>query len=367
MRPELSFGIPSAAPSLRLVRFGAEIRAAVERVLASGRLILGPEVESFEQSLAAYLGLPHCVGVASGTDALALALRALGVGSGDEVVSVAMTAPATAAAILSTGATLRFVDIDPRSRGMDPVALASAITHRTAAIVPVHLHGSPAPMVEIMAIAERHALAVVEDCAQACGAHIGGRKLGSFGQAAAVSFYPTKIVGALGAGGADVTHDAAIAERVRRFRFYGMNANEEAVSWGTNSRLDEIQAAILSVLLPHLDAHNEERRQVASAYRTGLAGSELGLPPDPAGAIYHHFAVVAPDRERLATRLAAKGIGTRRHYSPGLHRHEAFADRSVNLPQTDLLAARTLSLPIQPEAVLGSSHRVVEAVVACLG
>ena len=162
--------------------------------------------------------------MASGTDALALALRALGVGSGDEVISVAMTAAATAAAIRSTGATLRFVDIDPRSRGMDPAALASAITHRTAAIVPVHLHGSPAPMVEIMAIAERHALAVVEDCAQACGAHLDGRKLGTFGQAAAISFYPTKNLGAMGDGGAVVTHDAAVAERVRRFRFYGMNA-----------------------------------------------------------------------------------------------------------------------------------------------
>lgn len=363
----MNFAVPSAAPALRLACFSAQIRAAVERVLASGRLILGPEVESFEQGLAGYLGLPHCVGVGSGTDALALALRALGVGSGDEVISVAMTAPATAVAIRSTGATLRFVDIDPRSRGMDPAALAGAITPRTAAIVPVHLHGSPAPIAEIMAIAERHALAVVEDCAQACGAHIDGRKLGTFGQAAAISFYPTKNLGAMGDGGAVVTHDAAIAERVRRFRSYGMNANEEAVSWGTNSRLDEIQAAILSVLLPHLDTHNEERRQVAKAYRAGLAGLELGLPPDPPGAIYHHFAVAAPNRELLATRLAAEGIGTQRHYSPGLHRHEAFAERSANLPETDLLAARTLSLPIQPEAVLGSGHRVVEAVMACLG
>lgn len=362
----MSFAIPSAAPALRLARFSTEIRAAVDRVLASGRLILGPEVESFEQNLAAYLGLPHCVGVASGTDALALALRALGIGSGDEVATVSMTAPATATAILSTGATPRFVDIDPRSRGMDPVALENAITHKTAAIVPVHLHGSPAPIVEIMAIAERHGLAVVEDCAQACGAHINGRKLGTFGQAAAISFYPTKNLGAMGDGGAVVTHDAAIAERIRRFRSYGMNADKEAVSWGTNSRLDEIQAAILSVLLPHLDTHNEERRQVARTYRAGLAELECGMPPDLPGAIYHHFAIAAPNRERLAQRLAEKGIGTRRHYSPGLHRNAAFADRSANLPETDLLAARTLSLPIQPEVVLGRSDRVIEAVRSCL-
>jgi len=362
----MNSAIPSAAPALRLARFSAEIRAAVERVLASGRLILGPEVESFEQGLAAYLGLPHCVGVGSGTDALALALRALGIGSGDEVITVAMTHSATATAILSTGATLRFVDIDPHSRGMDPLALENAITRRTAAVVPVHLHGSPALIVEIMAIAERRGLAVVEDCAQACGAHIGGRKLGSFGQAAAISFYPTKNLGAMGDGGAVVTHDAAIAERIRRFRFYGMNADEESVSWGTNSRLDEIQAAILSILLPHLDSHNEERRRVARTYRIGLAELGLGLPPDAPGAIYHHFSVAAPNRGRLAQRLAGKGIGTRRHNSPGLHRHGAFADRSANLPETDLLAERTLSLPIQPEVVLGRTDRVIEAVRSCL-
>jgi dTDP-3-amino-3,4,6-trideoxy-alpha-D-glucose transaminase len=361
----LSFTIPSAAPALRLARFGAEIRAAVDRVLASGRLILGEEVESFERNLAAYLGLPHCVGVASGTDALALALRALGVGRGDEVISVAMTAPATAAAILSTGATLKFVDIDRRSRGMDPAALAGAITVRTAAIVPVHLHGSPAPMAEIMAIADRHALAVVEDCAQACGADIDGRKLGTFGQAAAISFYPTKNLGAMGDGGAVVTRDGVVAERIRRFRFYGMNAEAQAVTWGTNSRLDEIQAAVLSVLLPHLDAHNEERRQLARAYRAGLAALGPALPPDVPGSIYHHFAVAVPERDILAARLAAAGIGTGRHYSPGLHRQEAFAECAADLPQTDFLAARTLSLPIQPEVVLGRGDRVIEAVLSC--
>lgn len=358
--------LPLAAPALRLARFRAAIEEALARVLSSGRLILGPEVEAFERQLASYLGVAHCVGVASGTDALALALRALGVGDGDEVATVAMTAPATAVAIRAAGAAPRFVEIDPATRNMDPRALAAAINPRTAAVVPVHLHGAAAPMREIQAIAERHGLAVVEDCAQACGATLDGRRLGSFGHASAFSFYPTKNLGALGDGGAVVTRDPAIAERVRRFRHYGLDAARRAAEWGCNSRLDEIQAAILSILLPQLDAYNAVRRQVARAYREDLAGMDIALPADAEGSIYHHFAIALEGRDQVAQSLAARGVATAVHYSPPLHRHPAFAAGGARLPETERLAARTLSLPIQPEIAQGRTREIAGALRACL-
>jgi len=362
----VSPAIPSAAPALRLLAFKPAIDAAVSRVLHSGRLILGAEVEGFEQELARYLGAAHCVGVASGTDALGLALRALRIGTGDEVITVAMTAAATAVAIRSTGATPRFVDIEPETRGMDPRALQAAITQRTAAIVPVHLHGCPAPIEPILAIADRHGLPVVEDCAQACGATVGARKLGSFGKAAALSFYPTKNLGAMGDGGAVVTSDAEVADRLRRFRHYGLDGSGVAAGWGANSRLDEVQAAVLRVLLPQLDAYNEARREIARGYRESLEGLEIGLPFAAAGATYHHYAVTLADRDQVAGRLARMGIGTQRHYSPPLHQHPAFAEAKLHLPETERLAARTLSLPIQPEVVSGRGQEVVEALRACL-
>jgi len=332
----------------------------VSGVLARGQLVLGREVEAFEESFAKFLGVDHCVGAASGTDALTLALNALGVGAGDEVVTVALTSAGTAAGIAATGARIRYVDVEPATRGMDPTALARAIGPRTAAIVPVHLHGTPCRMPEILAVAERHGLVVVEDCAQAHGASIDGKRVGSFGHAAAFSFYPTKNLGCLGDGGAVVTGSPEAAARARRARQYGWDDERISQHWGINSRLDEIQAAILNRLLPDLDAQNNRRRSCAAIYRDLLANLAIGLPSDLDGSVYHQFAIELPDRDGVRGRLRSRGIGTSIHYPVGLHRQLQFAEQTARLPVTDHLADTLLSLPIQPEVVEGRVEQVVE-------
>ena len=356
--------IPQAAPPLRIARYRREIDAAIARVLSGPSYILGEAVAAFEAAFGQAAGGGHCVGVASGTDALALALRALGIGPGDEVLLPALTFAGTAQAILHCGASPVFVEVDEATRCLDPAAVERAISPRTMALVPVHLFGHPADMPALMALAERHRLAVVEDCAQSHGATLEGRALGSFGHAAAYSFYPTKNLGGVGDGGAVVTADPALAERLRRLRHYGF-ASGERVSGGIgfNSRLDEIQAAILLALLPHLADANAERRASAARYRALLAGSEIGLPPENEGGVYHQFAVRVPDRDGLRRRLDAAGIGTAVHYAPGLHRHPAFIEGArTPLPVTDALADSLLSLPIQPEVVTGREERVAEAI-----
>jgi dTDP-4-amino-4,6-dideoxygalactose transaminase len=358
--------IPQAAPQRRVARFRGAIDAAVASVLGGPGYILGSAVAGFEASFATYSGGEHCVGVASGTDALALALRALGVGPGDEVILPALTFAGSAQAVLQCGAQLRFVDVDPRTRCIDPAAAADAVNRRTAAIMPVHLFGYPADMPALMALAARHRLAVVEDCAQSHGATLDGRPLGTFGHAAAYSFYPTKNLGCVGDGGAVVTNDAGLAERVRSLRNYGFSsADRISRTLGFNSRLDEIQAAILSALLPRLDAGNAERRAIAARYRSALANPpNLGLPPDHGGCVYHQFALTHPDRDGLMNHLAQAGIGTAIHYAPGLHRHPAFGEGADwPLPVTDALSRTLLSLPIQPEVVGDHADRIA-AVVA---
>lgn len=253
--------IPQAAPPRRIERFRAEINAAVAGVLGGRDYILGEAVARFEQAFAAHEGSAHAVGVASGTDALALALRALGIGPGDEVIAPALTFVATAQAILHCGASPRLVDVDPVTRCLDARRAEAAITSRTAAIVPVHLFDHPADIGALMDVARRHGVALVQDAAQAHGAMLDGAALGGQGQAAAYSFYPTKNLGCVGDGGAVLTNDAALAERIRSLRAYGSaDASRVSTSIGFNSRLDEIQAAILLVLLPHLRDGNEERR-----------------------------------------------------------------------------------------------------------
>ena len=288
--------LAQAAPWLRIARFRPQIDARIASVLSGTSYVLGPEVEQFEESFAAFTGTRHCVGVASGTDALALALRAMGIGSGDEVITASMTASATGAAILHTGATLRLIDIDPATRVLDVSQVGVALTSATAAIVPVHLHGHAVDMPALMEIANRHGLAVIEDCAQAHGATWDGRPAGSFGHMAAFSFYPTKNLGAVGDGGAVVTQDARLAERLRSLRAYGWSGTDRVsgeIGW--NSRLDELQAAILNVLLPELEQSTAERRVIAATYRhglaTALAGFDFQLPPDVVGCIpwtYRH-------------------------------------------------------------------------------
>ena len=361
--------IPAASPQLRFARFSDALDRAVRETLAGTSLILGERVEAFEQRFASYLGVPHCVGVNSGTDAVGLALRACGVGPGEEVITVSMTAAGTGMGILHADARPRFVDVDPVTRCIDPAAIEACIGPRTAAIVPVHLHGHLADMRRVMAIAEQHGLVVVEDCAQAHGAAEAatGRRAGSFGTAAAFSFYPTKNLGCAGDGGAVVTQDIDVAQRLRALRSYGWEDERRLSSGlGFNSRLDELQAAVLDVMLDHLDDGNRERAGIAHEYRQVLsaAGQAITLPPADPGAVHHQFAIEVADRDPLRRWLLERGIGTGVHYPVGLHEQPAFAAMAPpgGLPVTERLAQRFVSLPIQPEVVGDRAPWVAETI-----
>ena len=356
--------IPQADPKQRLLEAQAEIRQAIDRVLDRGAFILGEELAAFEAEFAQYIGARHAVGVSSGTQALSLALAALGIGRGDEVITASMTFAATASAIEAVDAVPIFVDIDPVTRCIDPVLVEAAVGSRTAAIVPVHLHGFPAPMQPLLAIAARQGLAVVEDCAQSHGATIAGRRTGTFGHANAFSCYPTKNLGAVGDGGAVTTDDPAIAAKVKRLRSYGMDDTEQCVEPGVNGRLDELQAAILRVLLRSLDRDNDERRRMAGRYRVKLAGHAAWLPANDEGAVYHQFAVALPNRDRIRSVLADRhGIQTGIHYPRGVHRHPHFQRSGVSLPVTDRLAGQLLSLPIQPQVVRDRVEAIADALL----
>jgi len=357
--------IPQAAPGLRFARYRTEIDEAIARVIAGGHYILGPAVETFETAFSAWLGIEHCIGVSSGTDALSLALRALGVGPGDEVITTSLTAAGTGLAILHCGAEPVFVDVHPTTRCIDPLAVEAAIGPRTAAILPVHLFGQAANMPALMEIAARHGLAVVEDCAQAHGTTIDGRKVGTFGNAAAFSFYPTKNLGAIGDGGAIVTNDPALAAKVRALRCYGwQDAERISASAGFNARLDELQAAVLLVLLPHVEEGNRERRTLAAEYRRNLDSCGAGLPDDDAGAVYHQFAVACEQREALARYLLTQeSIHTTVHFFPALHEQPVFLRAGqARLPVTEKLSRQLLSLPIQPEVAAPCISRLTDAV-----
>lgn len=360
----------------------AEIDAAVGQVLEDSWFILGKQGTAFEEEFATYLGARHAVGVGSGTAAIHLALWALGVGAGDEVITVAHTAVATAAAIEQSGARPVFVDVDPQTLTLDPAGLEAAVTARTRAVVPVHLYGHPAPMGPILEFARTRGLAVLEDCAQAHGARYEGRLCGTMGQIAAFSFYPTKNVGAYGDGGAVVTDDPALAERVREIREYGWTPARRYVSRvrGTNSRLDEIQAAILRVKLRHLEAGNERRRRLADVYGAALAGLEpLTLPLEMAWGrhVYHLYVVrvAAADgpwneagatrRDALQAFLRRREIGTAIHYPEPVHRQPAYLDLGYDagtLPETERAAREILSLPLYPELPEADARRVAAAV-----
>lgn len=360
--------IPQAAPALRIDRYRAEIDVELAAVLSGSQYILGPAVAAFEAAFAQYLGVAHCIGVASGTDALALALRAAGVGPGSEVITPALTFCATAQAVLQCGATPHFVDVDATTRCVDPQAVADAVSTKTAAILPVHLFGQPADMPRLMEVAERHHLLVIEDCAHAHGAAIDGRKVGSFGHAAAFSFYPTKNLGGVGDGGAVVTRDAGVARALRQLRQYGWrDGTQVSASLGYNSRLDEIQAAILSVLLRRLDEGNAERRAIARQYGERLKGLPIELPPYGEGVVFHQYAIACEDRDEAAQGLRSRGVGAAVHYSPGLHRHPAFSEaRRGVLSRTESLTERLLSLPIQPEIAFNRVEEICAAVAGAI-
>jgi len=369
----MSHSILQTNPGAGYFAHKAEIDAAVMRALESRWYILGKEVTAFEQEFAAYLGASHAVGVASGTDAIQLALRAAGVGPGDLVFTVSHTASATATAIVQAGATPVFVDIDPSTYTMDPEKLDEAIRGSTGgkprAIMPVHLYGQPAAMTCIQAIADHHGLIVIEDCAQCHGATLNGKMTGTLGRISAFSFYPTKNLGALGDGGAVVTNDPELAEQVRLHREYGWKERYNSSFVGMNSRLDEVQAAILRTKLVYLDADNAARRAVADRYNRGLANSGAGLPTVSEGAfhVYHQYVIQVDRRDELKERLRGEQIGTLIHYPVPVHQQPAFAPFTTNpLTATEQAAARILSLPMYPELPLEEADRVAGRTAANL-
>lgn len=345
-----------------------QIDAAVQRVLRSGWYILGPEVQAFEQEWAAYCGARHCVSVGNGTEALHLALRALELPPDAEVLTVANAGGYGAIAIRQAGLTPRFADVDEQTHAMSPPALEAAITPRTRAILVVHLYGRPAPMEELLAIAERHGLPLIEDCAQAHGARIAGRMTGTFGRLGCFSFYPTKNLGALGDGGAIITDDDRLAARLRRLRVYGWEHKYYNVDpGGINSRLDELQAAVLRVKLPQLEAWNALRRERAAWYRRWLADLPgITLPADVPGHVFHLFVIQVHGGRRDALRraLAGRGIGTDVHYPLPTHLQPAFDDLGYEpgeLPVTERLAETVLSLPCFPELSMAEVETVCRA------
>ncbi|HKE41360.1 MAG TPA: DegT/DnrJ/EryC1/StrS family aminotransferase [Casimicrobiaceae bacterium] len=365
-----SFDVRQIDPGASYRARQTEIDAAIRLVLESGRYILGPEVDAFEREFAAYLSVRHAVGVANGTDALELALRACGIGAGSVVYAPSHTAVATVAAIESSGAKPFLVDIDPTRFTLDPSRLDEAIRlhgrGRSGAVVPVHLYGHPADMPAIIDIARNNGLAIVEDCAQSHGAALLRRKTGTWGDAAAFSFYPTKNLGALGDGGAIVTSSNDIAKRARALRQYGWGEHRVSETPGFNSRLDELQAAVLRVKLVYLDCDNQRRREIAALYAAGLAGEGVTLPAvhDGAEHVYHQYVVRSSKRDALQDYLQLKGIATLVHYPVPVHLQPAYAQRVARggLTFSERAAGEALSLPMYPELQNGDVERVVEEV-----
>ena len=366
--------IPQCSPKANYLSHKVEIDAAVSRVLESGWYILGDEVSSFEQEFAEYIGVAHATGVASGTDALELALRACGVGEGDFVATVSHTAVATAAAIMRAGARPLFIDIDPARFTMDPEQLEALLELETSAkpkaVIPVHLYGQPADMSAITVIARKYGLFIIEDCAQAHGAVLDARKVGTWGDIACFSFYPTKNLGALGDGGIAVTRDNQLAEQLVLLREYGWRTRFVSEMPGTNSRLDEIQAAILRVKLKYLDRENERRRELADAYSNNLANSSFTLPRQVKGTqpVFHQYVLRVNDRDRLRAQLKEQGIGTSIHYPVPIHKQQAFSDKiftPLSLDHTEQISAKILSLPMYPELADREVGMVVKTIRLC--
>jgi dTDP-4-amino-4,6-dideoxygalactose transaminase len=364
--------VPSAPaiPFNDLSRGVAELRdeldTALARVLDSGWFVLGGEGKAFEQELAAACGATHAVGVGSGTDAIELALRALGIGPGDEVVTQANTCVPTVAAIERAGATPVLCDVEAAAGTMDPESLRQALGARTRAVIPVHLYGQCADVSAIANVCSDVGVVVVEDCAQAIGAELRGKPAGTMGKLGCFSFYPTKNLGALGDAGAVVTDDAELAERLRLVRQYGQTDRYRHVTEGVNSRLDELQAAVLRARLPHLPHWGARRTEIASAYTEALAGTAIRplAQLDERRHAFHLYVVESPDRDALRGHLDAAGIGTLIHYPLPVHKHPPYhrlAEGPVSLALSERLCERILSLPIYPELRNDEVERVVAA------
>ena len=360
--------ILAANPGAQYRSHKAEIDQAIFRVLDSGWYVLGDEVRAFEAEFAAFTGVECAVGVGSGTEALHLALAACDIGAGDEVITVSHTAVATVAAIELCGATPVLADIDAETYTLDPQCIPRVMTSRTRAIVPVHLYGHPADMIPILEIARTRDLRVIEDCAQAHGAVYRGQRVGSWGDLACFSFYPTKNLGALGDGGMVVTNNAALAEKTRLLREYGWAQRYVSRIRGWNSRLDELQAAALRVKLRYLDQDNASRVRLADTYGELLAGADLTLPVERTGSshVYHLYVVRTGRRDEIQAFLKGNGVGTLVHYPAPVHLQPAYRGRlpgADDLPETERAAQEVLSLPMYPELPESDLRAVAKAIL----
>ena len=361
-------GIPFLDLAAEAAASREAVQAAIDRVLTRGWFILGPEVEAFERAFAAYVQAQHAVGVGSGTDALALALRACGIGPGDEVITVPNTAVATVAAIEMAGARPVFADVDPITFNLDPASAEQAITPCTRALLPVHLYGQAADLGSLLELARRHNLRVIEDACQAHGAEYRGRKVGAQGDIGCFSFYPTKNLGAYGDGGMAVTNDPALAERLRLLRAYGWAERDRSVIRGVNSRLDEMQAAILLAKLPLLDGWIATRRELAARYGTTLAGLDSVQTPAEAAYgkhVYHLYVVRSAHRDALRAHLTERGIGTLVHYPHPIYLQDAYRDLGYQpgaCPNAERAAATICSLPLHPHVTPEQVDRVASAI-----
>ena len=359
--------IPAVDLKVQYEAIQQEIDAAIRQVFENSAFILGSAVQDLENRVAAYCGSKHGVGVASGTDALRLALTALGIGPGDEVITTSFSFIATASTISHCGAVPVFVDIDPKTYNLDPALIERAISQRTKAILPVHLYGQPAGMGDIMEIAKRRRLFVVEDCAQAIGATHHGQPVGSFGDAGCLSFYPSKNLGAYGDGGMVVTNNMALAERIDLYRRHGAREQYHAEVLGFNSRLDSLQAAILGVKLKHLDGWNEARKAAARRYNHLLTGLPVGVPyeaPDVRH-VFHQYTIRTSSRDSLAAYLKERGIASMVYYPIPLHRQKLYASLGYgegSLPVSERAGNEVLSLPMFPELSETSQQQIAAAI-----
>lgn len=372
--------VPDAAPEARVAfldlgaayaELAAELDSAYREVMSSGRFLLGEQLEAFEGEFAAHSGATHCAGVGSGFDALALGLRALDVGPGDEVLVPANTAVATWLAVASIGAVPVGVEPVEMTHTIDPERLDAAWSSRTRAVVPVHLYGRPADMAAVLAWARARSLPVLADAAQAHGARIDGRGIGAVGDAVAWSFYPSKNLGAFADGGCLTSDDPEVIARVRRLRNYGAAGRDEIIDIGVNSRLDELQAAFLRVRLGRLDAWNARRRVIAGSYLDALSDLPLILPPRDGDKVsaWHQFVVRVADRDRVRAALASDGVETMVHYPVPPFAHPAFtktADRPVTFPVAEHLASQVLSLPVGPHLPAAGARHVVQKLDSAL-
>jgi dTDP-4-amino-4,6-dideoxygalactose transaminase len=365
MIPDASSNIiPVSSPGRRVARYRSLIIDAVERVLDSGWYILGKEVEHFENEFAAWNQSKFSVGVANGTDAISLALLALDVKPGDEVITVSHSAVATAAAITSIGAVPKFADIDLQTRGMDVSSAKSLITERTRAIIPVHIYGHPVAIKDLCDLAAKKEIPVIEDCAQAHGATWQVTNVGNFGIMAAFSFYPTKNLGALGDAGALITNNEALAYKLRALRQYGWKQRYISEQVGTNSRLDELQASILRIFLKDLTKDNQRRRTIAQKYLQSISGPKIVAPIEMEGAepVYHLFVVETENRGHLIDFFQSRGIETALHYPFAIHQQAGYKQQNFqSLPNTEYLYKRIVSLPMFPELTDYEVGRVCEA------